>query len=49
MSAYAWLPILVVALIAVPAALGVGEVPDELGRGFRSFRERMQRKGGRRQ
>jgi hypothetical protein len=36
-----WLPILIVALIAVPAAFRVGERTDPLGAGFRSFRERM--------
>ena len=45
MNLLAWLPALVVALIAVPAALGVGDAPDALGREFRSFRERM--RGGR--
>jgi hypothetical protein len=40
-----WLPILLVGLIAVPAAFRVGEKPDPLGQSFRSWRQRMQRRG----
>lgn len=43
MIALAWLPILFVALIAVPAALGVGGAQGEP---FRSFRDRMRRPQG---
>jgi len=43
-----WLPILFVALIAVPAAFRVGDREDPLGRGFRSFRERMRGGGAKR-
>lgn len=45
MSVLAWLPILFVALLAIPAVLGLDKGPDDFTR-FRSFRDRMNKKRG---
>jgi hypothetical protein len=42
MSIIVWIPILFVALIAVPAAIGAASLPHDR---FRSFRERMRERG----
>jgi hypothetical protein len=41
-SDLAWLPILFVALLIVPAVLGIDGAPDDFAR-FKSFRERMRK------
>ena len=46
MSALAWLPVIFVALLIVPAVLGLDASPREFKR-FRSFRDRMRKKENR--
>jgi hypothetical protein len=44
MSHLAWLPILTVALLIVPAVLGLDRESDEFTQ-FKSFRDRMRKRG----